>query len=143
MKIKILLTLIGLSTAACSTTAPEGGGGGGGQPPPPQRAPLPLELKTADGDGITVLGGPGNGNGPVRFCLTTTTNMWKKEIAISGGATLRSEKGTQDCTNVDPSLTRFQIRKAKAFGVVTPVGNGTLDLTGYGGGHVTITWQRD
>jgi hypothetical protein len=68
--------------------------------------------------------------------------MWKKEIR-GGGVVLHSENGTTDCANVNAGFIRFQMVKAKAFGVMTGVGSGTLDLTGWGGGVVTMRWQRD
>lgn len=108
-----------------------------------QGAPLPQSLSTADNDSIAVWGIPGNGSGNVRVCLQTIPGMWKKDIAFEGGAVLRSEGGTQDCIVTPPGFARFEFIKAKAFGVMTGVGYGSLDLTGWGGGTVNIMWTAD
>lgn len=104
---------------------------------------LPSSLGTADNDQIGVAGMTGNGNGDVRLCLQTRSGMWKKDIRVSGVGVLRSEGGTTDCILVSPGLVRIEMIKAKMGGVMTGVGYGSLDLTGWGGGTVTIDWQRD
>lgn len=146
MRTAAALVLVGLSAAACTVTTsppPGGGGGGGGGGGLPQPAPLPSSLSTADGDDIGVSGQAGSGSGPAQLCLTSRAGMWRKELRIAGGTTLVSENGTSDCANVDAGFVRFEIVKAKAFGVMTGVGNGSLDLTGWGGGTVTVEWKRD
>jgi len=141
--------LLALSVAACIALPPGGGGGGGGggeggggpaAPAPPQPAPLPESLSTTDQDGVLVAGTPGNGSGQVELCLTTVVGMWRKELRITGGATLSGEQGSYECVSLEPALVRFEMAKAKAFGVMTGVGYATLDLTGWGGGTVFVNW---
>lgn len=105
---------------------------------------LPATIPTADGDQIIVRGDSrGSGNGEVRLCLQTRQGMWKKDIRIEGVGVLRSENGTTDCLLVPPGFVRLEMIKAKAFGVMTGVGYGSLDLTGWGDGTVTILWGND
>ena len=149
MKIKIMTTAVALACVAlsgCETTYEPGTGPGpgtGGTPPPIQKAALPGSIPTADGDSISVYGSGGGANGPVTLCLTTRSGMWKKEIRVSGGPTLYSEGGTTDCRQVGSGFTRFEIVKAKALGAMTGVGYGSIDLSGWGGGRVTISWNAD
>ncbi|MEM0900808.1 MAG: hypothetical protein AAGI92_12750 [Pseudomonadota bacterium] len=121
-----------------------GGGGATITPPPVQRAALPSSLRSADNDGISVrvTNGTRNPGAPVSVCLTTRGGMWKKEISV-GSATLRSENGTRDCTQTGASFTRLALRKAKFAGVITGVGNASLDLTGWDGATIVISWDRD
>jgi hypothetical protein len=108
------------------------------------RTQLPATIATAEAiDIVAVSGQPGSGTGLVQLCLTTIPGMWRKEIRISGGATLASEGGTTDCEQINAGLTQFELVKAKAFGIMTGVGFSSLDLTGWGGGVVTLAWQRD
>lgn len=138
MKKIAALMLMGLSTSACVVSLPTVGGGG------PARAQLPASLSTAESvDSVGVGGQAGSGSGPAQLCLTTSAGMWRKEIRLANGVVLASENGTRDCANVNAALTRFELVKAKTFGVMTGVGFGTLDLTGWGGGVVTINWLRD
>ncbi|MEM0900807.1 MAG: hypothetical protein AAGI92_12745 [Pseudomonadota bacterium] len=101
------------------------------------------QIRSADNDFITVRKSGDVTGGAVTLCLRTQPNMWKKDIRIGGVGTLASENGTQDCTQVNPGFIRFEMIKAKAFGVMTGVGYGSLDLSQDGGSRVTIFWQSD
>ena len=106
-------------------------------------AQLARTLRTADGDLITVRPSPGSERGATLLCLKTRQGMWKKELRFANGRTLRSENGTRDCMEVDAPFVRFEIVKAKALGILTGVGHGSLDLEGWEGGTITIVWRRD
>ena len=106
-------------------------------------AQLARTLRTADGDLVTVRPSPGYESGGTLLCLKTRPGMWKKEIRFDDGSALRSENGTRDCTEVDAPFVRFEIVKAKALGILTGVGQGSLDLGGWEGSTVTIVWRRD
>ena len=106
-------------------------------------AQLARTLRTADGDLVTVQPSPGSESGGTLLCLKTRPGMWKKELRFDDGSTLRSENGTRDCMEVDAPFVRFEIVKAKALGILTGVGQGSLDLGGWEGSTVTIVWRRD
>ena len=101
------------------------------------------QIRSADGDVLEVQRSGGGGNGPVTVCLRTYPGMWKKDINITGVGRLASEQGTEDCMQISPGFIRFQMVKAKALGVMTGVGYGSLDLSNAGGSRVTISWIRD
>jgi hypothetical protein len=106
-------------------------------------AQLARTLRTADGDLVTVRPSPGYESDGTLLCLKTRRGMWKKELRFDNGSTLRSENGTRDCMEVDAPFVRFEIVKAKALGILTGVGHGSLDLDGWEGSTVTIVWRRD
>jgi hypothetical protein len=106
-------------------------------------AQLARTLRTADGDLITVHPSPGSESGGTLLCLKTRRGMWKKELRFEDGSTLRSEKGSRDCMEVDAPFVRFEIVKAKLLGVLTGVGYGSLDLAGWEGSTITIVWRED
>lgn len=107
------------------------------------RASLPSQLQTADGDSIRVFGSAGSGSGPTLLCLKTASGMWAKALNFSNGAVLNSEGGTRACTNVSASNVQFDFVKAKFAGVMTYVGSSSMNLTGWDGGTVTIDWVSD
>lgn len=109
----------------------------------PSSAQLARTLRTADGDFITVQPSPGSDSGETVLCLRTRPGMWKKELRFSDGSRLRSENGTRDCMEVDRPFVHFEIVKAKMLGVLTGVGHGSLDLSGWEGSTITVVWRRE
>lgn len=107
------------------------------------RASLPSQLQTADGDTVRVFGSSGSGSGPTLLCLKTASGMWAKALNFSNGAVLNSEGGTRACTNVNAGNVQFDFVKAKFAGVMTYVGSSSMNLTGWEGGTVTINWVAD
>jgi hypothetical protein len=106
-------------------------------------AQLARSLRTADGDVITVRPSMGNDSDATLLCLQTRRGMWKKELRFRNGRTLRSENGSRDCMEIRRPFVRFEIVKAKALGVLTGVGYGSLDLGGWEGNTIMISWRRD
>ena len=138
----LAVAIAGAALTGCETIE-TGPVTGIGPTPGPVKANLPSSIPSADGDLISVSGSGGGGQGPVTLCLTTRSGMWKKSIQIVGGPALISEGGTTDCRQLQAGFVRFQIIKAKTLGAMTGVGSGSMDLTGWGGGRVTISWNRD
>ncbi len=113
------------------------------RPKPPKPARLPVSLRTNEReDIIEVSGRPGNGKGKVRICLRTARGMWKKRLFIQRQS-LNSEDGQSDCDVFATGRVRIALIKAKFGGKLQHVGIRSLNLTGWGGGRVTINWLRD
>ncbi len=114
-----------------------------GRPKPPKPVRLPVSFRSNERvDVISVSGRSANGKGKVRLCLKTKRGMWKKRLIIQG-RTLNSENGHQDCDVFIAGETKVALIKAKFGGKMEHVGIRRLNLTGWGGGTVTIRWIRD
>ena len=140
---KVIAAIAAIAVAAGVANNQSSGGASPATDASASRAQLPATLRTADGDSIRVSGSAGSGSGPTLLCLQTASGMWAKTLTFSNGSNLHSEGGTRACTNVLAGNVQFKFIKAKFAGVMTYVGSSSLDLTGWGGGTVTIDWMTD
>lgn len=127
---------------AKSPTTPDSGSTKDKAPPA-----LDIFLSTGDpADTIEVWSGSTTNTSSVRLCLdVTSASGWWKGIGIDQteptiqGAAADGEQ----CAYISPEVARVTFWKAKAFGVHTQVGTGSIDLTKYSGYEVHFSWLAD
>lgn len=107
------------------------------------KAQLAKTLHSSDADAIELRPKGGRGNGPVQICLVTARGMKLKEIRLANSRVLRSRNGAKTCTSVPSAGIRYRLAKQRDNGLILEVGAGILDLSGYGGGQITIHWRKD
>jgi hypothetical protein len=69
--------------------------------------------------------------------------MKLKEVRLANNRVLKSRNGAKACTPVPSAGIHYRLAKQRDNGLVLEVGAGILDLSGYGGGQVTIVWRKD
>lgn len=106
-------------------------------------AQLAKTLPSSDADAIELSPKGGRGNGPVLICLVTARGMKLKEVRLANSRALRSRNGAKNCTSIPSASIRYRLAKQRDNGLILEVGAGILDLSGYGGGQITIHWHKD
>lgn len=142
------LGLLTFGLVACPVQIVPPGGTVAPAPTPEPPPPLNYNIGTGDAaDRVRVVSDatyqPGGSS--VLICLQLVGITWWKGIGVGQTEpTLQArDDNKSQCTEVAPDQYSLTFWKAKAFGVHTRMGSGSLDLRRYAGHKVTLRWSAD